>query len=923
LTHLALHLKISDPVNFRFVPPVIGQTISHYRITGRLGSGGMGVVYEAQDLTLGRRVALKFLPPELARDASALDRFILEARAASALNHPNICTIYAVEKDGDQSFISMELIEGQGLDTKLHSGPLPVDRLLDVSIQLADAVDAAHAKGIIHRDIKPANIFLTQRGQVKVLDFGLAKLTREAGASADIDATLDDGARTASLTNPGSTVGTVAYMSPEQARGEQLDARTDLFSLGTVIYQMATGKLPFPGNTSAVIFNAILERDPVPPAQLNPQTPSRLQEVIDKLLEKDRDLRYQSAADLRGDLKRLKRDTETGRKMAQPVSGSSVTVAPVPTSSPQPPSSGSAVVAAAREHKLGAGVVVLVVIALIAAAGYGVYALFNRKRPVPFENISITKVTETGKAGLVAIAPDGKYILYVVRDAGQESLWLRNLPTNSDTQVIPPAEVNYAHLRFSPDGNYIYFARSEAGSSELKYLYRAPVLGGTPQKLVTDIDSNITFSPDGRQIAYFRFNNPEAGKERLLLLPAEGGEEKLLYSGLIRSGLQDPAWSPDGKMIVCMVLQPGNAFSGLTALDIASAKQTLFFSSDTTIVQRPVWMPDGSGLLAQSAFGRNQIVYVSYPEGILHEVTRDTNNYSAPSIAADGRTVVSVLSQSHYNLYVMPASSLNPGDARQVTSGAPVFNFSWTKDSKVVMALGSGLGLLNPESSSTTQLVEHAGILADSASACADGRYLVFSSAASKGDRVLNIWRADVSGGNLKQLSVGKVDQFPICTADGRWVIYLDAVSGGQLMKVPIEGGKAEKISDELAATFDVSPDSKTVVLAAFGHLGEHVETLTLLSLDANQIVKTLQFEQPRSGTIRFSWDGKAIVYPFRHGGVDDLWLQPLDGSAGKQISDFKSEYINDFHWSPDGSKVGVIRGHTDSDVVLIRDAQP
>ena len=901
---------------------MIGQTISHYRITGRLGSGGMGVVYEAQDLTLGRRVALKFLPPELAQDASALDRFLLEARAASALNHPNICTIYAVEKDGDRSFISMELIEGQGLDTKLHSGPLPVDRLLEVSIQLADAVDVAHVKGIIHRDLKPANIFLTQRGQVKVLDFGLAKLTRAAETAGETLEATQDSPRTASLTSPGSTVGTVAYMSPEQARGEPLDARTDLFSLGTVIYQMATGQLPFPGNTSAVIFNAILERDPVPAAQLNPQIPSRLQEVIDKLLEKDRDLRYQSAADLRGDLKRLKRDTETGRKMAQPVSGSSVTVA-APSLPAQPPSSGSAVAAAAREHKLGAGVVALVVIALIAAAGYGVYALFNRKREVPFENISITKVTETGKAALVAIAPDGKYILYVVRDAGQESLWLRNLPTNSDTQVIPPAEVNYAHLRFSPDGNYIYFARSEVGSSELKYLYRAPVLGGTPQKLVTDIDSNITFSPDGRQIAYFRFNNPEGGKERLLLLPAEGGEEKLLYSGLIRSGLQDPAWSPDGKMIVCMVLQPGNAFSGLTALDIASEKQTLFFSSDTTIVQRPVWMPNGSGLLAQSAFGRNQIVYVSYPEGMLHEVTRDTNNYSAPSIAADGRTVVSVLSQSHYNLYVMPASSLNPADARQVTSGAPVFNFSWTKESKVVMALGSGLALLNPESSSTTQLVEHAGILADSASACADGRYLVFSSAASKGDRVLNIWRADASGGNLKQLSDGKVDQFPICTADGRWVIYVDAVSGGQLMKIPIEGGKAEKISDELAATFDVSPDSKTVALAAFGHLGEHVETLTVLSLDSNQIVKTMQFEQPRSGTLRFSRDGKAIVYPFRHGGVDDLWLQPFDGSAGKQISDFKSEHINDFHWSPDGSKVGVIRGHTDSDVVLIRDAQP
>jgi len=480
----------------------------------------MGVVYEAQDLTLGRRVALKFLPPELARDASALERFLLEARAASALNHPNICTIYAVENDGDQSFISMELIEGQGLDTKLSNGPLPLDRLLDVSIQLADALDAAHVKGIVHRDIKPANIFMTPRGQVKVLDFGLAKLTRAAEkASAVMDATQDD-LRTASLTSPGSTVGTVAFMSPEQARGEALDGRTDLFSLGTVIYQMATGRLPFSGNTSAVIFNAILERDPVPAVQLNPQLPPRLQELIDKLLEKDRDLRYQSAADLRGDLKRLKRDTESGRKIAQTASDPSASVAVAGSSSSRQPSGSSAVVTAARQHKLGAGVATLIVLMLIAAAGYGIYAVLNRNRHIPFENISITKVTETGKAALVAISPDGKYILNVVRDAGEESLWLRNLPTNSDTQVIPPAEVEYAHLRFSPDGNYLYFERSEPGSEELKYLYRAPVLGGTPQKLVTDIDSNITFSPDGRQIAYFRDNNPDAGKQRLLRRPA-------------------------------------------------------------------------------------------------------------------------------------------------------------------------------------------------------------------------------------------------------------------------------------------------------------------------------------------------------------------------------------------------------------------
>src|ERR1700678_3346352 len=317
---------------------MIGQTISHYRITGQLGSGGMGVVYEAQDLDLGRRVALKFLPPRLSRDQNALERFLLEARAASALNHPNICTIYAVErvreqngndknKDSDdgqeQSFIAMELLEGDTLDRRLGGSGLPLHRLLDWSIQLADALDAAHAKGIIHRDIKPANIFVTQRGPVKVLDFGLAKLTRPDMAMSTIGATQDD-PTSAHLTSPGATVGTIAYMSPEQARGLELDTRTDLFSLGAVIYQMATGRLPFAGNTSAVIFHAILELEPVPAMQLNAALPPKLGEIIDKALEKDRDLRYQSAADLRGDLKRLKRDLESGRKAgASPIASGS------------------------------------------------------------------------------------------------------------------------------------------------------------------------------------------------------------------------------------------------------------------------------------------------------------------------------------------------------------------------------------------------------------------------------------------------------------------------------------------------------------------------------------------------------------------------------------------------------------------------
>jgi eukaryotic-like serine/threonine-protein kinase len=306
----------------------------------------------------------------------------------------------------------------------------------------------------------------------------------------------------------------------------------------------------------------------------------------------------------------------------------------------------------------------------------------------------------------------------------------------------------------------------------------------------------------------------------------------------------------------------------------------------------------------------------------LHNVTRDTNNYSEPSLAADGRVVASVLSQPHYDVFTMPSAALNSGTGRQVTSGAPIFAFSWTRDSQLIIGSGSGLDLLNPESGKKTVLVAQAGGIADTPSACPDGRYLVFTSTFGNG-KELNIWRADASDGNLKQLSDGKVDQNPVCSSDGRWVFYQDAVNGNRLMKVSIDGGKPEKISDELAAAFDISPDSKTVALAAFGHLGEHVESLKLISLDPNQASKTLEFEHPRSGPITFSRDGKAVIYSFRHGGVDDLWLQPLDGSSGKQITDFKSEHIRDFRWSFDGSKMAVIRGHTDSDVVLIRDVQP
>jgi serine/threonine protein kinase/Tol biopolymer transport system component len=918
---------------------MIGQTISHYRITGQLGSGGMGIVYEAQDLDLGRKVALKFLPPQLSRDQNTLDRFLLEARTASALNHPNICTIYAVEKvqlenggqqSGDQqSFIAMELLEGETLDRRL-TGAMPLDRLIDWGIQLADALDAAHAKGIIHRDIKPANIFVMQRGQVKVLDFGLAKLARREIEMETIGATQDSPGPL-HLTSPGSTVGTIAYMSPEQARGEELDARTDLFSLGIVIYQMATGRFPFSGATSAVIFHAILELDPIPPTQLNSALPPKLEEIIEKALEKDRDLRYQSAADLRGDLKRLKRDMESGRKHATaPSSTSSPLAAATPSVAPgasHGSSQTSAVVAAAGRHKVGTSVFVLVGIIVLLAAGYGVYSLILGKHARPFENFSVTKVTETGDAVYAVISPDGKYILSLVRaksDNGLASLWLRNVPTNSMTQVQPPADVWYGQnaLSFSPDGNYLYFVRSDPGTPALKFLYRAALLGGTPEKLAEDVDSSVTFSPDGRKLAFLRYGNPDPGKFRLIVRSVDSGQETVLASGPNSQGLSDPAWSPDGKTILCVVTQPSDAVGGLTAVDVKTGQQHLFLSS-ADYVLLPAWMPDGQGLLlldvgSASNFTRPQIVFASYPEGKLSPVTRDTNSYSSLSVGSNGQVLATVLQEDHWNLSVMSAT-LDGSEARPIGPANATTNFTWTRDGRLVYDKDGTLSWINPDSGAKGVFPTEPDSTSGDPSACSDGRYLVFDHhmRAAHGSR--NIWRADASGGNLKQLSNAKLAAWPVCSPDGRWVYYLDLTTG-HVMRVPIDGGASQQVTDLAAGQFGISADGSTLAFATIDHAHGHEEKLAVVEADTGKVRTLLKCDKTALELIRYTPDGRALAYVFREKGVENLWQQPLDGSPGKQLTSFKSEHIYDFHWSFDGSKLALVQGHTDSDVVLVRE---
>ncbi|MGA9994367.1 MAG: protein kinase, partial [Pyrinomonadaceae bacterium] len=899
-------------------------------------------VYLAYDTSLRRSAALKLLPPKFTENEDRLRRFEREACAASALSHPNIITIYEIGHEGDAHFMAMEYVQGETLRQRIKLERMSVTDALNVAVQIAEALVSAHAAGIVHRDIKPENIMIRPDGYVKVLDFGLVKLSERDAASVDTQAPTMPFVDT----DPGTVMGTAQYMSPEQTRGLTVDARTDIWSLGVVLYEMLTGQTPFSGSTPSDVIVSILDREPQPLSTEAAEVPAELERIVRKALRKNRDERYQTVKDMALDLKSLRRDLEVSSEIersAAPTlsgrvaafrSGAQKSVATNERSAQL-----NSKVAEARQTEAGARagadrslkirIGILLALLLFAAAGFTfvAYKYFTTSRTQSFERfrrISMTRLTSNGNARTAAISPDGKYVVYAMEEAGKQSLWIRQVAIASNVRLLPIADVKYLAVAFSADGNFIYYAAAE--KDKVPAAYRMPVLGGSPIQVIEELKAPIGVSPDDKKLAYVIYNNDET-EATLAIRNIDGtGEQKLITR-------KSPAffgwlvWSPDQQSIICNTLIPDpNALSiSISEIRIAERTERQLGSRRWVSMGQIAWLMDGSALIftaKDQESPTSQIWGISYPSGEARKITDDSNNYEGVSLTTDASTLVTVQIQRLSNVWLAQR-----GDTKRITQitpgGGNYYDLSWTPGGKIVYssdASGSAdVWEMSADGTGQRQLTAGAG-RNYSPVASPDGRYILFHSNRSG---TWQIWRMNADGSNPKQMTNNADNNWPQVTPDSQWVLYVHQdTNGTTLWKIPIEGGTPARLTDKWSERLSISPDGKLIACwqTTDSIPNRHLQIAVLSSADSS-VIKL--FDMPTTvrggsdGAVRWTPDGQTLTYIEDKGNGSTLMGQPLKGGDAVPLTESPDGQIYAFDWSPDGRLI-ISRGIMTTDAVLI-----
>ena len=867
-------------------PSKAGRQMGRYLVKSRLGAGGIGEVWLAQDQELGRDVALKFLSRELAGDSDQARRFRQEARAASSLSHSNLVTIFDIGEFEGRQFIAQEYIRGKTVREALGSGPFGVEATTDIALQIAAGLGAAHAAGIVHRDIKPENIMIRSDGTVKIVDFGIARFT-------DNEARFGQHLSTG-LTRRGMILGTARYMSPEQARGLQVDGRSDLFSMGVVLYEMLTGSAPFTGATPSDVLAAILTYDPAPLSQNTRAVPAEFERIVRRCLAKDPADRYLTAGALQQDLNRLRKTEKNSRPRIMP-------------------------------WALGLSV------ALLLVAMVGVFLLRpSRRQPgPPFSSMRMTPLATRGDVSDVAIARDGKLLAYVIGNGDRQTIHLRETSASNELIAIPEEQGNVSGIMFSPDNSYLYYRR--IANDGIGELVRVSVKGGAPEHVAGNLSGAATLSPDGKQVAFVRLI-PSTWEASLVVSNVDDSSEFALQT-VRRPRFFDEesvAWAPDGKSIACFageVTSDGISRFRLVEINLRHPAQKII-GSQQWIPRGLAWAAPGDALIvtAVSAGDLLQLWMVRRDTGEATRLTNDLSQYGRVSITGDRKSMVTVQSQTALTIW---AAAGNDNLHFDRVSAAPLpsrrTSVAWTPDGKILYTDPAD-GFRNiwrmDANGANPQRLTSSPLDKDEPGATSDGRYIVYQ------QREARIWRIRSDGTEPMQLTHGRHDVHPAVTPDGKSVIYASFADwtpgiGGEptLWRVPIDGGEAVQVTQQPTSIPSVSPDGKQIACVHFPGKDPRVSKalLAVTRIDGNGGFTTFPPSYRDGTSIAWSPDGKGLDFVMSVNGAGNIWRQALTGGPPVQITHFDRDELIRFAWSRDG-RLLCTRGNTTHTAILIRD---